>query len=106
MASKRELIDTGTDKRYVRRNEKGQFAEVSPKKRVLRAPEPSNASSFKVTLTAQRAARLNELARKAGITPEELLQTSVEGWLSSEEGFDQVAAYVLKKNAELYRRLA
>ncbi|WP_313607094.1 hypothetical protein [Rhizobium sp.] len=23
--SKRELIDTGTDKRYVRRNEKGQF---------------------------------------------------------------------------------
>lgn len=27
-APKRELIDTGTDKRYVRRNEKGQFDEV------------------------------------------------------------------------------
>jgi hypothetical protein len=27
MASKRELIDTGTDKRYVRRDEKGQFEE-------------------------------------------------------------------------------
>ena len=26
--SKRELIDTGTDKRYVRRNEKGQFVPV------------------------------------------------------------------------------
>jgi hypothetical protein len=26
-ASKRELIDTGTDKRYVRRDEKGQFKE-------------------------------------------------------------------------------
>jgi len=26
--SKRELIDTGTDKRFVRRNEKGQFDEV------------------------------------------------------------------------------
>lgn len=25
--SKRELIDTGTDKRYVRRNAKGQFRE-------------------------------------------------------------------------------
>ena len=25
---KRELIDTGTDKRYVRRNRKGQFDEV------------------------------------------------------------------------------
>ena len=27
MPSKRELIDTGTDKRYVRRNEKGQPKE-------------------------------------------------------------------------------
>ena len=27
-ASKRELIDTGNDKRYVRRDEKGQFEEV------------------------------------------------------------------------------
>lgn len=26
--AKRELIDTGTDKRYVRRNEKGQFEDV------------------------------------------------------------------------------
>jgi hypothetical protein len=26
-AAKRELIDTGTDKRYVRRNPKGQFKE-------------------------------------------------------------------------------
>jgi hypothetical protein len=27
MAGKRELIDTGTDKRYVRGNKKGQFKE-------------------------------------------------------------------------------
>jgi hypothetical protein len=26
-AAKRELIDTGTDKRYVRRNSKGEFKE-------------------------------------------------------------------------------
>ena len=26
-SSKRELIDTGTDKRYVRRDDKGQFKE-------------------------------------------------------------------------------
>ena len=26
-SSKRELVDTGTDKRYVRRDEKGQFEE-------------------------------------------------------------------------------
>ena len=28
MAPKRELIDTGRDKRYVRRTEKGQFKEL------------------------------------------------------------------------------
>lgn len=28
MAGKRELIDTGNDKRFVRRNDKGQFDEV------------------------------------------------------------------------------
>ena len=28
MVGKRELIDTGTDKRYVRRDAKGQFNEV------------------------------------------------------------------------------
>jgi len=27
MAAKRELINTGTDKRYVRRNDKGEFKE-------------------------------------------------------------------------------
>jgi hypothetical protein len=29
MAGKRELIDTGADKRYVRRNKKGQFNELT-----------------------------------------------------------------------------
>jgi len=33
--SHRELIDTGTDKRYVRRNEKGQFDEVVDQGRSL-----------------------------------------------------------------------
>ncbi|MET0272699.1 MAG: hypothetical protein ABW360_06880 [Phenylobacterium sp.] len=28
MPSKRELIDTGTDKRFVRRDEKGRFKDV------------------------------------------------------------------------------
>jgi hypothetical protein len=34
--AKRELIDTGTDKRYVRRNEKGQFNEADDVGRSLR----------------------------------------------------------------------
>jgi hypothetical protein len=34
-ASKRELIDTGRDKRYVRRDEEGQFDEVDEQSRSL-----------------------------------------------------------------------
>jgi hypothetical protein len=34
-SGKRELIDTGNDKRYVRRNEKGQFDEVDDVSRSL-----------------------------------------------------------------------
>ncbi|HUQ31773.1 MAG TPA: hypothetical protein VM095_06625 [Pyrinomonadaceae bacterium] len=34
-ASKRELIDTGNDKRYVRRDEKGRFDEVDNQSRSL-----------------------------------------------------------------------
>jgi hypothetical protein len=34
-AAKRELIDTGTDKRYVRRNEQGEFKEVDDQSRSL-----------------------------------------------------------------------
>ena len=37
MPSKRELIDTGTDKRYVRRDEKGQFKESDDVGRSLAA---------------------------------------------------------------------
>ena len=34
-SSKRELIDTGTDKRYVRRDEQGQFKESDDVSRSL-----------------------------------------------------------------------
>ena len=34
-AAKRELIDTGDDKRYVRRDKKGQFGEVDEQSRSL-----------------------------------------------------------------------
>jgi len=35
MAGKRELIDTGTDKRYMRRNKKGEFKESDDVSRSL-----------------------------------------------------------------------
>ena len=45
MAGKRELIDTGTDKRYVRRDEKGQFAESDDVGRSLAADRRQKAKT-------------------------------------------------------------
>jgi hypothetical protein len=43
--SKRELIDTGTDKRYVRRDEKGQFKESDDVGRSLAADRRTQAKT-------------------------------------------------------------
>ena len=60
-----------------------------------------------ITLSEERAVKLKELAEEMGVAPEELLRARVEEWLSRPESdFAQAATYVLKKNAELYRRLA
>ncbi len=62
---------------------------------------------FTVVLPEEHAQRLRELAREAGISPEQLLRDGVEQWLSRpSREFAEAAAYVLQKNRELYRRLA
>jgi len=62
---------------------------------------------FTVVLPEVQAQRLRELAREAGVSPEQLLRVGVEGWLSRPgRDFAEAAAYVLQKNRELYRRLA
>jgi len=43
--SKRELIDTGNDKRFVRRDEKGQFKEVVDVGRSLAADRRQHAKT-------------------------------------------------------------
>jgi antitoxin FitA len=64
-------------------------------------------TTFTIDLPDEQAGKLRELAREAGVTPEELLRTGIEQWLTRPNGdFSEAAAYVLKKNAELYRRLA
>ncbi|HEX6864887.1 MAG TPA: CopG family transcriptional regulator [Thermoanaerobaculia bacterium] len=63
--------------------------------------------TFTIALSDEKARRLEELAREAGVAPEELLRTSVEDWLAQpREDFAHAASYVLRKNKELYRRLA
>jgi antitoxin FitA len=64
-------------------------------------------TTLTIELPEEPMLRLKELAKEAGVTPEELLRASVEQWLvSPKDDFAQAAGYVLKKNAELYRRLA
>lgn len=51
--------------------------------------------------------KLQELARRFQVTPEELVRVSLEELLARpEEDFQRALEYVLQKNAELYRRLA
>ncbi|WP_309091928.1 hypothetical protein [Phenylobacterium sp.] len=45
MPSQRELIDTGTDKRYVRRDEKGRFKESDDVGRSLAADRRQTAKT-------------------------------------------------------------
>ncbi len=50
--------------------------------------------------------QLNERAKTLGIRPEELARAAVADLVARPaEEFEEAAEYVLKKNAELYRRL-
>ena len=64
-------------------------------------------NAFTIALPEEQAHRLRELAREAGIYPEQLMCAGVEEWLTRPgRDFAEAAAYVLQKNRELYRRLA
>ena len=60
-----------------------------------------------ITLSNDRLAKLQEIAARLHISPEELALAGIEELLARPEEMCQRAIeYVLKKNAELYRRLA
>ena len=64
-------------------------------------------STLKITVSEERVAKLEEKARRLQVTPEALLEASLEELLGRlDEEFQQVMERVLTKNAELYRRLA
>ncbi len=54
----------------------------------------------------ERLEQLRLRAGRSGRTPEEYRQRHVDELLERDEAFRAAAAYVLEKNAELYRRLA
>jgi hypothetical protein len=64
-------------------------------------------AALTIPLSEEEMTRLRELAKEADSTPDELVRARVVDWLSQpKEDFLRASAYVLRKNAELYRRLA
>ncbi len=64
-------------------------------------------SDIIINLPAERLARLRAMASAYGITAEELVRASIDQLIGGpEEEFKKAADYVLKKNEELYQRLA
>jgi hypothetical protein len=64
-------------------------------------------STITVALPEEHLVKLNEMARRLGVVPEDLVRVSIEELLARPEAdFEQTVDYVLTKNAELYRRLA
>jgi hypothetical protein len=62
--------------------------------------------TLELTLGDELAARLEEAARKQGISLEELLRTSAAEKLDRDAAFEAAADYVVEKNETLYERLS
>ena len=63
-------------------------------------------TTFTIELPEEQTRRLLDQAREAGTTPEHLIRAGVEEWLARPRAdYTEAAEYVLRKNAELYRRL-
>ena len=64
-------------------------------------------TTFAITIPNERLRKLEELAERFRVAPEELVRASLEELLSRPlDDFQRVVERVLSKNAELYKRLA
>lgn len=64
-------------------------------------------TTLTIELSDEQLATLRKLAGVAQLPPEKVVQQTVAQWLELQGGeFSAAADYVLKKNAELYKRLA
>ena len=64
-------------------------------------------TTITIALPDDRLQKLKEAATQLNVSPEELVRVSIEELLTRpEDTFLRTADYVLKKNDELYRRLA
>ncbi len=64
-------------------------------------------TTITIALPEDHLQKLREIALRFQVAPEELVRVSIEELLARpEEDFRRALEYVLRKNAELYRRLA
>ncbi|MBL8097859.1 MAG: hypothetical protein JNK81_01680 [Anaerolineales bacterium] len=64
-------------------------------------------TTLTINLSDERVKRLQELAERFHVAPEDLVRVSLEDLLTRPmDDFQKVVEYVLNKNAELYKRLA
>jgi hypothetical protein len=64
-------------------------------------------TTITIAIPDDRLLKLKERATRFSVSPEELVRVSIEELLSRpDEAFQHAVRYILKKNAELYRRLA
>lgn len=64
-------------------------------------------ATITIDISDSQLQKLQDLARVHMVSPEALICANLEGWLSSPSPeFMDAAKYALKKNAELYQRLA
>lgn len=64
-------------------------------------------TTITITLPDERLRELKETAFQLKVSPEELVRVSIEELLTRPtDAFQRAVGYVLKKNAELYERLA
>ena len=66
-----------------------------------------NMATITIDISDSQLQKLQDLARVHRVSPEALISANLESWLSlPSPEFMDAAKYVLKKNAELYQRLA
>ena len=64
-------------------------------------------NTITINLSDERAQQLREIGERFGVRPEDLVRISVEELLAKpDEAFQKATDYVLKKNKDLYDRLA
>ena len=64
-------------------------------------------TTLTIDLREDQVHKLEQLAERYQVAPEELVQLSIDELLSRpQDDFEQMLTYLLQKNADLYRQLA